>query len=187
MKTIILTKSRDITVPTNADYKIVWTQKAAGTVKSTITLSGPGARARIVGLFDLANDTVATSQFVIHHTAPHTSAEFLAKGVVRDRAVANFNGLIKIDPAAQDTTTKLDYHALILSPTAQANPTPALEILANDVTATHAATATKLDAEQLFYVQSRGISRARAKEVVTTAFIAPVLEQLPAKLSAQLK
>lgn len=182
MKPIIIASSGDypITVPANTDQLIVWIQTANNpTITSTVTLAGPGAHATIVGLFHGANHDQLDSNFTIHHTAPNTTASFLAKGIVRDHAAANFNGMISIDQTAQHTESFLEYRALLLEPTASANPTPSLEILANEVTASHAATTAPIDHEQLFYVQSRGISRAKAEALLTLAFTREAFDRLP--------
>lgn len=189
MKPILITQSGDypITVPADTEQLIVWTQTAANpSITCTVTLAGPGARATIYGLFALKDADQTNCQFTIHHTTPHTTASFLAKGTVRDTAVANFNGLIKIDHSAQQTESFLEYRALLLSSTASANPVPSLEILANDVVASHAATTAPIDQEQLFYVQSRGIPRARAEVVLTEAFMQAVTDVLPATIQKQL-
>lgn len=185
MKPIIITNSGDypIIVPADTEQLIVWMQTAAAPdITSTVTLAGPGARATIIGIFSLKNDEQARCQFTIHHTTPNTTASFIAKGIVRDSAVANFSGLIKIDPAAQQTESFLEYRALLVGDMASANPVPSLEILANEVTASHAATTAPLDLLQLFYVQSRGISRTAAEALLTEAFIQDVAGRLPAAI-----
>ena len=182
MEPIILSSSGDypITVPADTDQLIVWIQTAdAPSITSTVTLSGPGARATIIGLFRGVHNDTLESTFTIHHTAPNTSASFLAKGTLSDHATAHFSGMISIDPAAQHTESFLEYRALLLDPTASANPTPSLEILANEVTASHAATTAPIDHEQLFYVQSRGVSHAKATALLTAAFTREAFDRLP--------
>jgi len=189
MAPIIITQSGDypITVPAHTDQLVVWIQTAASpTITSTVTLAGPGAHATIRGLFLLQESDHATAQFTIHHTTPNTCASFLAKGTVRDQAVADFTGLIKIDEVAQKTESFLEYRALLLDATASANPTPSLEILANDVVASHAATTAPIDREQLFYVQSRGIDQPQAEALLTEAFVREVMDQLPAAVQKKL-
>lgn len=188
MKPIIISQSGDypITVPANTEQLVVWMQTAAApAITSTVTLAGPGARATIRGLFDLTETDHTAARFTIHHTHPNTSASFLAKGTVRDQAVADFTGLIKIDPAAQKTESFLEYRALLLNSTASANPIPSLEILADDVVASHAATTGPIDREQLFYVQSRGINQSQAEALLTEAFIREVLDALPLAIQKQ--
>lgn len=182
MEPLIITKSGDypITVPADTSQLVVWIQTAANpSITCTVTLAGKGANATIVGIFALHGETSTDCQFTIHHTTPNTRASFLAKGTVRDHAVANFGGMIRIDPLAQQTESFLEYRALLLSKTASANPVPSLEILANEVTASHAATTAPIDREQLFYVQSRGITQTRAETLLVEAFVQEAVDRLP--------
>ena len=95
------------------------------------------------------------------HIAPHTKADVLYRGIIRDRAHTVFEGLIKVEHGAQLTDSYLANHNLLLSPKARADSLPTLEIEANDVRCTHGATVGQLDEEQLFYMRCRGLSRRR--------------------------
>jgi Fe-S cluster assembly protein SufD len=87
-----------------------------------------------------------------------------------------FQGRIEVARAAQKTDGYQMNQALLLSPDAEVDTKPELEIFADDVKCSHGATVGELDAEQLFYLRSRGISDAEAREILVRAFLAEALE-----------
>jgi Fe-S cluster assembly protein SufD len=89
-----------------------------------------------------------------------------------------FSGLIIVDPDAQRTDAYQSNRNLMLSEDAEASSLPGLEIQANDVRCTHGATSSRIDPEQEFYLQSRGITRAAADELITFGFFEEVLNRL---------
>lgn len=90
-----------------------------------------------------------------------------------------FRGLIKVFPKAQRTDAYQTNRNLILSKKAEAIALPNLEIEADDVRCSHAATVGQLDEEELFYIMSRGISREMAEKLVVFGFFGEVLDRLP--------
>lgn len=142
-------------------------------------LQGPGSSAEMLGL--LAGDG---RQFFDHHTlqdhqAPHTSSDLLYKGALSDRSRSVFSGLIHARKAAQKTDAIQTNRNLLLSDNARADSIPNLEIEANDLRCTHAATVAPVDDEQLFYLRARGLTEAEAKRVIVEGFFEPVLERIP--------
>jgi Fe-S cluster assembly protein SufD len=85
-----------------------------------------------------------------------------------------FNGTILVRPDAQKTDAKQTNKTLLLSDGAQINTKPQLEIFANDVKCTHGATVGQLDADALFYLQTRGIDRREAQQMLIRAFAADI-------------
>ena len=89
-----------------------------------------------------------------------------------------FSGLIKVDEKAQGTNAYQTNRNLLLSPKAEADSLPELEILANEVKCSHGATTGEIDQEQLYYLRSRGIKKSAAEELLVFGFIEEVLESL---------
>ena len=112
------------------------------------------------------------------HQAPHTSSNLLYKNALLDQARTIFSGLIIVEPDAQQTDAYQSNRNLMLSDEAEANSLPGLEIQANDVRCTHGATSGRIDAEQEFYLQSRGIPRKLADELLVAGFFEEVLEKV---------
>jgi Fe-S cluster assembly protein SufD len=142
-------------------------------------LQGPGATGEMLGL--LFGDE---RQFFDHHTlqdhqAPHTTSDLLYKGALTDRARSVFSGMIHARKAAQKTDAIQTNRNLLLSDGSRADSIPNLEIEANDLRCTHAATVAPVDEEQLFYLQARGLDEANAKRLIVEGFFEPVLERIP--------
>lgn len=142
-------------------------------------LAGPGSSVEMLGL--LAGDE---RQFFDHHTlqdhqAPHTTSDLLYKGALNDRSRSVFSGMIHARKAAQKTDAIQTNRNLLLSGDASAHSIPNLEIEANDLRCTHAATVAPVDDEQMFYLRSRALSEADAKRVIVEGFFEPILERIP--------
>jgi Fe-S cluster assembly protein SufD len=112
------------------------------------------------------------------HQTPHTGSNLLYKNALLDRARTIFSGLIIVDPDAQKTDAYQSNRNLLLSDEAETNSLPGLEIQANDVRCTHGATSGHVDAEQMFYLESRGIPPAAARELLVFGFFEEVLAKL---------
>ncbi len=113
-----------------------------------------------------------------YHIADHTANNILVKGVMAGESSSVYRGLIKIEKQAQQTDSYLADHTLLLSEKALANSVPSLQIDANDVKATHGATLSKIDDEQLFYLMSRGLERKEAEMLIVKGFFENVLEKV---------
>jgi Fe-S cluster assembly protein SufD len=113
------------------------------------------------------------------HRVPHASSDLLYKGALAGRSRAVFRGLIKVFPKAQRTDAYQTNRNLILSREAEATSLPNLEIEADDVRCSHAATVGQLDQEELFYIMSRGVARRAAERLVVFGFFSEVLDRLP--------
>jgi Fe-S cluster assembly protein SufD len=141
-------------------------------------LQGPGAHSEMLAL-TIAQDAQEFDQRTLQtHQAPHTSSNLLYKNALLDRARTIFSGLIVVDPDAQKTDAYQSNRNLVLSPEAEASSLPGLEIQANDVRCTHGATTGHVDDEQLFYLESRGIRPALARELLVFGFFEEVLGKL---------
>lgn len=141
-------------------------------------LQAPGAHSEMLAL-TIAHDTQEFDQrtLQIHH-APHTSSNLLYKNALLDTAKTIFSGLIVVDPDAQKTDAYQSNRNLMLSDDAEAHSLPGLEIQANDVRCTHGATSARIPAEQEFYLQSRGIAKAQADELLVFGFFEEVLGKI---------
>ena len=141
-------------------------------------LQGPGAHSEMLAL-TVAQDAQEFDQRTLQtHQAPHTSSNLLYKNALLDKARTIFSGLIVVEPDAQKTDAYQSNRNLVLSPDAEANSLPGLEIQANDVRCTHGATTGHVDEEQLFYLESRGIHPATGRELLVFGFFEEVLGKL---------
>ena len=144
-------------------------------------LLGPGAESEMLGLYSGHGLKHFDPYTLQHHVEHHTRSDLLYKGAVKDEARAVFSGLINLERGAQKTDAYQANRNLILSPTARVDSIPQLEIGANDVRCTHGSTTAPVDEMQLFYLQSRGLPRSLAQELLVKAHLADVLNRIPLK------
>lgn len=112
------------------------------------------------------------------HSAPHGRSNLLFKNVLQETGRTIFSGLIRVDEVAQKTDAYQSNRNLILSPEADANSLPGLEIRANDVRCTHGATTAEPDREELFYLKARGIPAAQAHELLVFGFLDEIITKI---------
>jgi Fe-S cluster assembly protein SufD len=141
-------------------------------------LQAPGAHVDMLGLYLAEGKQHLDHETLQDHIAPHASSNLLFKGALTDRGRSVFRGLIRVHPGAQRTDAYQTNRNLILSEGARADSLPNLEIAADDVRCSHAATVGHLDKEEVFYLQSRGIPYSEAMRLVIFGFFGEVLEQL---------
>ena len=141
-------------------------------------LNGSGCECSLDGLYAVRGEQLVDHHTSIDHAMPHCNSHQLYKGVLDDRAKGVFNGKIFVRPDAQKTDAVQSNKNLLLSDQSEVNTKPQLEIDANDVRCTHGATIGQLDAAAAFYLQSRGIGAARARNLLTYAFAADALERI---------
>jgi Fe-S cluster assembly protein SufD len=163
----------------NLDTLVVNLGGTVARVDLAASLEGPGARSDMLGLYFAHEDQHFDHNTRQDHRVPHASSDLLYKGALTDRSRAVFRGLIKVFPKAQRTDAYQTNRNLILSRSAEATSLPNLEIEADDVRCSHAATVGHLDDEELFYIMSRGIARAEAERLVVFGFLGEVLDRLP--------
>ena len=144
-----------------------------------VVQQGEGAECGMDGLTLISGRQLADTHTMIDHARPNGRSRQLHKCIVADAAHAVFNGKILVRAGAQLTDSSQQSRNLLLSPRAHVDTKPQLEIFADDVKCAHGATVGQLDAEQLFYLRSRGLSEARARNLLTFAFGAEVIDRLP--------
>lgn len=114
----------------------------------------------------------------LHHIGFGTQGRVIAKGVVKDKAKSIFKGIITIEKAAKNTSAYLAEHAMIMSPEARAYAIPSLEIMTDEVKATHSASVSQIDPEQVFYLMARGIPEQEARKMLALGFFEPVVSMI---------
>lgn len=108
------------------------------------------------------------------HFAPNSRSHIESKGIAHENSAVRFDGKIHITQPARGSNAKLLEHTLLLSPNAKMNAVPCLTIDTNDVIASHSASMTRVDDEQLFYCQSRGIPQKEGMCLIAEGFIKSV-------------
>ncbi len=138
-----------------------------------------GAECSLDGLTLIAGRQLADTHSVIDHAQPHARSRQAHKCIVDEGAHAVFNGKIIVRKDAQLTDAAQESRTLLLSDKARVNVKPELQILADDVKCAHGATVGQLEDEELFYLKSRGIGEAEARNLLIYAFASELIERLP--------
>lgn len=146
-----------------------------------IQLEGNGSSAELVGLSFGEHSQVMDYRVTVNHVGTDTSSNVHIKGAVEDQAQSVFSGLLRIEEGARRTSAFETNRNLVLSPGAKANSVPNLEILCDDVVCGHASSVGPLEEEHVYYLQSRGLSRARAERLLIRGFFGEIIDRLPAK------
>jgi len=153
-----------------------------------VLLAAEGAECSIDGLALIGGAQLADSHTLIDHAKPQGTSRQLHKCIVDGSARAVFNGNIMVRPGAQRTDSSQSSRNLLLSGKARVDTKPQLEIFADDVKCAHGATVGQLDVDEVFYLKSRGLSDTAARNLLTYAFGAEVIERIPvASLKARLE
>ncbi len=143
-----------------------------------VNLKGENSEANLNGLWMLNANRSAHTHAIIEHEAPFTRSMQLFKGVLNDASQSSFEGKILVRPEAQKAEAYQLNKNLILDRGAVANSKPNLEIFADDVKASHGATISQPDPEQLFYFKSRGIETNVARRLLISGFCREMIKQI---------
>lgn len=144
----------------------------------TVRFKGAEGFARVSGATALADRQHCDTTAVIDHAVADCNSRQVFKSVLADRARAVYQGKVIVRQDAQRTDGYQLSNALLLSPGVEMDTKPELEIYADDVKCSHGATASDLDEDSLFYLQSRGIDEHGAKSLLVTAFLAEAIEEV---------
>ncbi|HSH01291.1 MAG TPA: Fe-S cluster assembly protein SufD [Anaerolineae bacterium] len=165
------------------DAKLDWVTSAMGTrltkAFQTVELDGRGSWARMSGLFFANKHQHFDLDTQQNHNAPDTVSDLLYKGALTDKARSVWQGMIKALPDSQRINGFQANRNLMLAETARADSIPGLEIEADDVACTHAATAGRIDETEIFYLMSRGIPRETAIRMIVDGFFDPLMQRIP--------
>jgi len=142
-------------------------------------MAAEGAQVTLDGLALLSETQVADTHSFIDHTVPHCVSRQTHKTIADGASLAIFNGIIYVRKDAQGTDAQQQCRGLLLSTQARIDAKPQLEIYADDVKCAHGAAIGQLDPEAMFYLQSRGLRPALARNLLTYAFASDLLAGIP--------
>jgi FeS assembly protein SufD len=142
------------------------------------TFDGQGASAEDIEVvfgngyqrFDLVSD--------LSHVAGNSKGRILCNSVLKDNSRSVFKGMIRIGKDAKASNAYLAGHAILLSPDAKSDAIPGLEILTNEVKATHSASVAQIDQDQIFYMMTRGLPEDEAKKFIVLGFLEPAISRI---------
>ena len=120
------------------------------------------------------------------HLAPHTSSQIISKSISRNGGKVNYRGLVRHNKKAYDAKSKVECDTLILDPLSTSDTVPTNMTMNNDSIIEHEATVSKVSEDQLFYLMSRGLTKAQATEMIVMGFIEPFSRELPMEYAVEL-
>ena len=151
----------------------------AGNHSLVSTCSGPNAVSNVDWIFAVRGKEKQSVDVRNVFAARNGGGEITLKGVAQQQALAVCNGMIEITEEGQGTDTYLTEDVLMLDPSAKVDAIPGLEIRTNDVKASHSATVSRVTAEDLFYLQSRGIDGKIARTMFVDGFLSDLTNSIP--------
>ena len=164
------------------DAKMSWYSGMFGArlcrFKTDSIMNGSGAQSEDVQIVFGTNNQMFDISSNLDHVGFSTRGKVLVKSIVKDAAKSLFKGMIKIRKNAQTSEAYLAGHAILLNKGAQADAIPGLEIETNEVKATHSASVSQIDEEQILYLMCKGLDREGAKREIINGFVEPLSRKM---------
>jgi len=152
----------------------------------SIYLMEPGARGEVLSVAFAGNGQHQDAGGKVVHVAPNTSSTIISKSISKGEGRTSYRGLVKVYPGAKEVKSFVRCDALILDEGARSDTYPTMEIDEEGVTIGHEATVSRLNEEQLFYLQSRGLTETEAASLIVNGFIEPIVKELPMEYAVEL-
>lgn len=152
----------------------------------SVYLTGEGARGEVLSIAFAGNEQIQDAGAKMMHIAPNTSSRIVSKSISKAGGRTSYRGLVQVSPGASNSSVFVSCDALILDPESRSDTYPSMRIKENDVTIQHEATVEKVGDEKIFYLTSRGISKAEAESMLVLGFMDPVTRELPLEYSIEL-
>jgi Fe-S cluster assembly protein SufD len=164
---------------TSYDSFVLQSGGAIGRSEIRAYMNGPGGDCRLDGVYLATDKQVVDNTTFVEHAAPECRSRQVYKGVLDGQSRGVFQGKVHVLRDAQKTDGHQMSRALLLSPRAEIDARPELEIYADDVKCSHGATAGELDEDLMFYLLSRGIPRQEARRMLIEAFLSEAIAEIP--------
>jgi Fe-S cluster assembly protein SufB len=152
----------------------------------SVYLLEPGARGEVLSIAMAGPGQVLDAGGKVVHGAPHTTSRIISKSISKGGGRTSYRGLLKVYKGAHGSKSNVVCDALLLDPQSRSDTYPVIEIDESDVSIGHEATVSKVSDEQLFYLQSRGLSGEEAESMIVQGFIEPLAKELPMEYSIEL-
>jgi len=176
-----------------AAYKNATMEWVDGNLGSKLTMKYPavwlmeeGARGEILSVAFASDDQHQDAGGKVVHVAPHTSSQIISKSISKGTGRSSYRGLVKVHKGAYDVRSNVVCDALLLNEESKTDTYPYIEIEEEEVSIGHEATVSKVAEEQIFYLQSRGLSEDEAMSMIVNGFIEPIAKELPLEYAVEL-
>jgi Fe-S cluster assembly protein SufB len=152
----------------------------------SIYMMEPGARGEILSVAFASSGQHQDAGAKVVHCAPHTSSRIVSKSISKNGGRASYRGLCKVLKGAKKAKSNVVCDALILDPQSRSDTYPYIEIEEQDVMVGHEASVSRIGEEQLFYLNSRGLSEPEAATMIVSGFIEPLVKELPMEYAVEM-
>jgi Fe-S cluster assembly protein SufB len=152
----------------------------------SIYLMEPGAKGDVLSVAFAGKGQHQDAGGKAVHVAPNTSSNIVSKSISKNGGRTSYRGLVKVYPGAKNSKSYVRCDALLLDEQSRSDTYPTTEVDEEQVKIGHEATVSKVSDEQLFYLQSRGITRAEAETMIVNGFIEPFTKELPIEYAVEL-
>ena len=149
-------------------------------------LMGERAKSDALGIVFAGKGQVQDTGAKAIHLAPHTKSTIRSKSISKDGGVANYRGLIRVSPTAHGTVASLVCDSLLLDPESSSNTFPSVMNQNDDVEISHEARIGRIGDDEIFFLNSRGLSTHDAIRLVVSGFVSPIIKALPLEYAVEL-
>jgi Fe-S cluster assembly protein SufB len=151
-----------------------------------IYMMEPGARGEVLSVAFASAGQHQDAGAKVVHCAPHTSSRIISKSISKNGGRSSYRGLLKVLKGAKQSKSNVVCDALILDARSRSDTYPYIEIEEQDVMVGHEASVSRIGEEQLFYLESRGLSEAEAATMIVSGFIEPLVRELPMEYAVEM-
>jgi len=148
-------------------------------------LLGEGAKSDNLGIVFAGKGQIQDTGAKAIHLAPNTTSTIRSKSISKDGGITNYRGLIKVSPKASGTTASLVCDSLLLDEKSESNTFPSVMNKNDDVEISHEARIGRVGEEEVFYLQSRGLSKDDAVRLIVNGFVSPIIKALPLEYAVE--
>lgn len=169
--------------------KISWTQVEAGSAITwkypSCNLIGDGSEGAFYSVALTNNYMQADTGTKMVHIGKNTKSTIISKGISAEHSENNYRGLVKINPSATGARNYSQCDSMLIGDKARANTFPYIDVKNNTAVVEHEASTSKISEEQLFYLQSRGLSEEKCISMIVNGFCKDVFKELPLEFSVE--
>jgi len=175
-------------VEENATMEWVSGNMGSGTTMlyPTSILLESGAKADHIGIAYAGNGQNQDTGSKVYHLAPNTTSTIKSKSLSKNGGITTYRGLVKMKKGAVNSKCSVTCDALMFDDDSQSNTYPSIDVEEKEVDVVHEASVGKISEEQIFYLQSRGISEEQAVQMIVSGFIEPLLKELPLEYAVEM-
>lgn len=149
-------------------------------------LVGEGAHGEVLSIAHAGRGQHQDAGAKMIHAAPNTTSKVISKSISQDGGRTSYRGLVRATSTAKNARSKVVCDALLVDDESRSDTYPDMNINQNEITIEHEASVSKIGEEQLFYLQSRGLSEEEAESMIVNGFIEPVVKELPLEYAVEL-